>query len=175
MLQCVKCRAMGTVDDSTEEEWAEAHHAPSEPYRWEDDSRVTMRHEEFGEPYIVKSRPKPSCECAARIEGFEHPVYERVPIEISHHSRILSKEEKGHLEALAGCVTKAGLCSTLFPLAVQCFEQDTGMETPVGVKIVADQVARFDRHGGHFSPWVVELILNAYIERSDRNRLSQQK
>jgi hypothetical protein len=43
MVQCVNCGAMGTVDDSDEQEWCEAFDAPSEPYRWDEDSRVTVR------------------------------------------------------------------------------------------------------------------------------------
>lgn len=44
MVQCVECGAHGTVDDPTRKEWSEAFHAPSNPYRWEDNSRVTIRH-----------------------------------------------------------------------------------------------------------------------------------
>lgn len=43
MLQCLNCGMHGTVDDPTKEEWREAFHAPSNPYRWRDNSRVTIR------------------------------------------------------------------------------------------------------------------------------------
>lgn len=43
MVQCVECGAMGTVDDPDEQEWSEAFHAPSNPYGWDDESRVTVR------------------------------------------------------------------------------------------------------------------------------------
>ncbi len=43
MLQCVKCGAMGSVDDPSKEEWSEAYHAPASPYRWQDAARVRVR------------------------------------------------------------------------------------------------------------------------------------
>jgi hypothetical protein len=53
MVQCVNCGAMGTVDDPSEEEWSEAFHAPSRPYRWDDDARVTDRGR--GPLYVLKA------------------------------------------------------------------------------------------------------------------------
>ena len=43
MVQCVECGTSGTVDDPTKEEWSEASHAPTRPYRWDDDARVVVR------------------------------------------------------------------------------------------------------------------------------------
>jgi hypothetical protein len=43
MLQCLKCGAFGTVDDPSREEWNRAHSAPSHPYPWHDESRITLR------------------------------------------------------------------------------------------------------------------------------------
>ena len=40
IVQCVECGEMGTVNDSSEEEWKQAYHAPSKPYRWLDETRV---------------------------------------------------------------------------------------------------------------------------------------
>jgi|GEM_PF-5481788 hypothetical protein len=50
MTQCVKCGAIGTVDDPTKQEWSQAFAASEEPYLWEDNSRVTIRQlvSEFG-------------------------------------------------------------------------------------------------------------------------------
>ena len=53
MVQCVNCGTCGTVDDPDEQEWAEAFHAPSEPYRWDDDARVTVRGR--GPLYVLKA------------------------------------------------------------------------------------------------------------------------
>jgi hypothetical protein len=50
MLQCRTCGAHGTVDDPSKEEWSRAFHAPSAPYAWEDDSRVTLHPEKHTEP-----------------------------------------------------------------------------------------------------------------------------
>ncbi|WP_437191380.1 hypothetical protein [Planctomicrobium sp. SH527] len=43
LLECTKCRSMGTVDDPTEREWGDAFYAPSHPYKWKDNSRVNFR------------------------------------------------------------------------------------------------------------------------------------
>ncbi len=53
MVQCVQCGAMGTVDDPDEQEWSEAYYAPSQPYGWDDDSRVTVRG--IGPLYVQKA------------------------------------------------------------------------------------------------------------------------
>jgi hypothetical protein len=50
LVQCVDCGAIGTVDDPTREEWSEAFHAPERPYRWHDESRVTLRRGPNSEP-----------------------------------------------------------------------------------------------------------------------------
>ena len=42
MLTC-KCGAFGTIDDPTHMEWKDAFHAPSKPYLWHDNNRVTIR------------------------------------------------------------------------------------------------------------------------------------
>jgi len=42
LLGCSKCTASGSVDKPTKEEWSQAYYAPSNPYRWYDNSRVTM-------------------------------------------------------------------------------------------------------------------------------------
>jgi hypothetical protein len=43
MLECALCGAFGTVDDPTRDEWAQAADASEHPYRWRDESRVTVR------------------------------------------------------------------------------------------------------------------------------------
>jgi len=43
LLECVKCGALGTVDDPTADEWDEAFHASENPYGWGDWGRVTVR------------------------------------------------------------------------------------------------------------------------------------
>jgi hypothetical protein len=43
MVSCKKTGAFGVVPDPTKEEWSRAYYAPSNPYRWEDDSRVVVK------------------------------------------------------------------------------------------------------------------------------------
>jgi hypothetical protein len=43
MVSCARCRMFGVVEDPTAEEWKEAFHAPSSPYRWHDNSRVVTK------------------------------------------------------------------------------------------------------------------------------------
>jgi hypothetical protein len=43
IVRCVKCDEVGTVDDPTENEWCDAFHSPSNPYKWMDNSRVVVR------------------------------------------------------------------------------------------------------------------------------------
>ena len=45
MVQCTKCGLHGTVDDPTMEEWSRAYHAPSAPYPWTEESRITLHPE----------------------------------------------------------------------------------------------------------------------------------
>ncbi len=40
MCQCAQCAAFGVVKNPTKEEWCRAGGAPSNPYRWDDASRV---------------------------------------------------------------------------------------------------------------------------------------
>ena len=58
MLQCVECGIMGTVEDPTKEEWAEAFHAPSQPYRWLDDARVVVKGFLASEFYVRRTKPE---------------------------------------------------------------------------------------------------------------------
>jgi hypothetical protein len=43
MAQCVECGTHGVIEGPTREEWGEAFHAPSRPYRWHEDARVTVK------------------------------------------------------------------------------------------------------------------------------------
>lgn len=45
MLRCVECGAMATVNDPTKDEWSEAFHAPSRPYKWTDEARVHFQND----------------------------------------------------------------------------------------------------------------------------------
>ena len=45
MVECAECGAFGTIANPTKEEWSAAYTAPSNPYRWHDNDRVTFRSE----------------------------------------------------------------------------------------------------------------------------------
>lgn len=45
LLRCVECGAMATVNDPTKDEWSEAFHAPSRPYKWTDKARVHVQND----------------------------------------------------------------------------------------------------------------------------------
>ena len=49
MLQCTQCGLHGTVDDPIQAEWSRAFSAPSNPYPWADEARIT-RHPEVRTP-----------------------------------------------------------------------------------------------------------------------------
>ena len=42
ILKCRKCKRFGTIEDPTKQEWSDALMAESEPYLWEDNSRVVV-------------------------------------------------------------------------------------------------------------------------------------
>lgn len=43
LVKCVKCGSFGSIDDPSRDEWDRAFHAPSNPYDWYDNQRVTIR------------------------------------------------------------------------------------------------------------------------------------
>lgn len=45
MLHCGLTEALSVVEKPTKEEWSRAFTAPSEPYRWTDEDRVTFKWE----------------------------------------------------------------------------------------------------------------------------------
>ncbi|NQU24445.1 MAG: hypothetical protein HQ567_24450 [Candidatus Nealsonbacteria bacterium] len=175
MLQCVQCGTMGTVDDPSKEEWGRAFHSPSRPYRWHESSRVTIRHKDVGEFYVVKAEPEPSCKCVTRIEGFKHPEYERVPVEITHHAEALSAQEKDYLEELASWVSTSDICSLLFPVFIDGMRQIEGSDPPAAAQRIAAKIDSWSDHGGHFSPKNVAVLLRGYANASQRKARRRRK
>ena len=41
MVKCKSCKGLGYIEEFESHEWSKAYHAPSSPYTWKDDSRVT--------------------------------------------------------------------------------------------------------------------------------------
>lgn len=161
MLQCVECGAMATVDAPTKAEWADAYYAPSAPYRWEDESRVHLRHEPPCPFHVVRAdKAASTCTCAARHGRSAPGEYERFPAEIMQPDAALSQEEKTELEGLAELVSNTDLCSNLFPF----FIQSTGNEPTGVVKRIASRIEQIDGMGMHLSPSVVAKVLRQHAQ-----------
>ncbi len=69
MLECVECGASATVNDPTQAEWAQAFHASSRPYRWDDRRRVVIRGRGIHRHVV---RNKPSSDFDDRIDPDPH-------------------------------------------------------------------------------------------------------
>jgi hypothetical protein len=159
MLQCVDCGRHSTVDDPTADEWKRAFHAPSRPYRWDDESRIALRHKSA--PYVVRGTDAWRCDCC-RCPA-ERPEYERFPAEIARRSKPLTEEETAELKLLVDLVERSGeLCSLLFPFFIHSFQQDTGREVPGAVRRIAKQIENLHDKGLHMSPGVVAEVLRTY-------------
>jgi len=163
MLQCVECGAMGTVDEPSKEEWSEAFHAPSRPYRWADEARVHLRHEPPFPFYVVRTeKDVQKCGCPSRTDERQEREYERFPAEIIRTDEAITDVEKTDLETLAELVRKSDLCSALFPLFIRSYQADTGVEPTPAVKRIARLIEKIDRKGLHCSPAVVARVLREY-------------
>jgi hypothetical protein len=162
MLQCVECGLHGTVDDPSREEWKNAFRAPSQPYRWQDDSRV-VSHEEHpaDRPYVQRKPPTAKkCECYSRFGVPEPGEYERVWIEATEPRPKVTKEARKELLGLADMADKADdLCSTFFPLFVESYQQATGSEPSHAVRWIAKQIDKLAKQGVHLSSTVTARLL----------------
>src|ERR1051325_1475738 len=151
MLQCVECGLMGTVDDPTKEEWSKAFHAPSRPYRWDDESRVRIQGP--GAIHVVRAdKDAKICDCPCRQTELK---YERFPAEIMAPDAGIMPEDRQELEGLADLVGKSDLCSNLFPFFIRSYQDATGNEPGGAVKRIAGRIEQIDRMGLNFSPYVV--------------------
>lgn len=167
MLQCVECLARATVDDPTEEEWAEAFHAPSRPYQWTDETRVHLRKEPPCPLYVVRTEKNaPICNCPSRQEP---KVYERFPAEILVPGEKLTQEEKNELEELADLVSKSDLCSSEFPFFLKSYQDATGYEPAGAARQIASLIETIDGMSLHLSPSVVAKVLRLYVAGQNNN------
>lgn len=167
MLQCVECGAMATVDDPSKEEWAEAFHAPSKPYRWEDDTRATVRHGESSRFYVARWQPGPDCGCCPVSPDSSEPEYERVPAEITRRTQPITAEERSELEDFASVAEKeADQCSALFPLAVKSFQEFTRRDCSSALREITDRIEAIHRKGMHLRPTMVARVLLEFAKGS---------
>lgn len=150
MLQCVRCGRHGTVTDPSKQEWSDAFHAPSAPYCWTDDGRVTRR--AVGPLYVRAN---------------EQGGYERMWREVIGKLMPLADDEREELLHLAGLVEGPGdLDSGLFPYYVTMIEQDTGFVPCAGVKRAAARIEQFHRRGLRLTPRQVAWALRCYATES---------
>jgi hypothetical protein len=150
MLQCVRCGRHGTVDDPSKTEWSDAFHAPSAPYRWTDDGRVTRR--DVGPLYVRAN---------------EQGGYDRLWREVIGKLEPLDDDERAELLHLAGLAEGPGdLDSGLLPHFVRMIEQDTGFVPCDGVKRAAERIGRFHQKGLQLSPRQVAWALRCYATES---------
>src|SRR5262245_45108773 len=145
MLQCVRCGFHATVDNPSEQEWSEAFHALSRPYRWDDESRVVTHAERPPDQPYVQQKPPSARRCACYSElGVQEPGdYERVWIETTRPKPDVTAEARKELLELAAIADGADdLCSTFFPEVVVSYQQDTGREPGHAVRWFARQIEK---------------------------------
>ena len=166
MLQCVECGAMGTIDDPSPEEWSDAFHAPSRPYRWRDNARVTDRG--VASPRVIRAVHGPLCDCPSERSLPQNKGYDRVPDGIWEHSNRLSDREKAELSNFAEFVGESDLCSRLLPAFTRFIESDTGHLCHQIIHTIVDRIETFDAVGLHCSPSVVARIIREYASWETR-------
>lgn len=147
MLNCRDCGAMGTVDDPSSEEWKMAFHAPTTPYSWDDESRVSVRQQE---PFYVTKES--SSDSSGRI---------------TPPSKRLTLQELSELKTLDKIVIEASLDGHLFPLYLRSFAEDTGREFCGVAKRLASQVEKLVAAGRCFTPAMMGIVIREYIRESD--------
>jgi hypothetical protein len=162
MLQCVRCGLYATVDDPSGDEWAEAFHAPSKPYRWHDGARVVIHGEQRTDLRYTQRRPPTAkrCECYSNVAVPEPGDYERVWVEFIHPKPDVTAEARKELLELADLADGADdLCSTFFPLFVESYQRGAGSEPACVVRWFAGQVEKLAAKGAHCSSAVIATLL----------------
>lgn len=167
MVQCVECGAVGSVADPSMDEWGDAFHAPSRPYRWTEDARVGGRHEPPCPLYVVRAVTG-ALGCACPSPKRRGRKYERFPGEIVRPGDTLTEQDVAELEKMAEFVGKSDLCSRMFPLFLQSYQAVTGDNRSEAVKRIVARIEEIDRMGMHFSPQVVARVLRECIRASGR-------
>ena len=162
LLQCVECGAMGTVDESTTDEWAEASSAPSNPYRWQEAKRVTALEPSTSEPYVVRANDGPVCDCV-RTGKVPQPLdYERFPAEICRSRAPISATGWRELIDLAAFVENSDLCSRFFPAFLAGLEKDAHFRHSKEVREITERIQHIDSKGLHFSSRLVAWVLRIF-------------
>jgi hypothetical protein len=158
MVQCVECGLHGTIEDPSKEEWGEASHAPSRPYRWLDTSRV--REKSVGDFYVARASERKPCDCMGESSRHDSREYDRIPAEITRRHKPISERARREIIELADCIgDKPEMCSRLFPVFVEGFIEYSGRAyAPATLEIVS----RIERFGMHMANAVVARVLRTY-------------
>jgi hypothetical protein len=160
MLQCVDCGMMGTVNDSTKEEWSEAYHAPARPYRWDDWARVTVRGK--GPPHVIRATEATRCECHALCGQLEVGDYERYPGGIFPSEEVVDEAGMDDVSQLADFVGGTDLCSRFLPDFIRHCVESSGNQPPPALRSIIRWIEAWDSKGLHFSPGVLVRILRDF-------------
>ena len=146
MLNCKDCGVMGTVDDPTSEEWARAFKAPSKPYSWNEESRVSIRQKG---PFYVKENAGSSF-----IQPSKNP---------------LTLQELSELKTLEELVIKADLDGQLFPLFIRSCHQEIGREILDATEKFVSHLEKLVAAGRSFTPATVSIIIREFIRESSKH------
>ena len=167
MLQCVECGTHGTIDDPTSEEWSEGFDAPSKPYRWQDESRITIRHPKGGERYVVRAEPRQPCDCLKLTSLIE---YDRFPAEIVRRIGPISDEARNEILELAEFVdSEPEMCGRRFPFFVASYAEYTGKQFAEPTLSIVDRIRVYDV-GLHMAAPVVARALRVFANYVDLRR-----
>jgi len=159
MLQCVECGSHGVVTDPRSEEWSLAFHAPSQPYRWGDPSRVTIKKQvSKDQRYVIRRAAGPICDCYSRRGILLPAEYERFPIEFVRSFKAETDADRKELREIARFVSTTDLCSFLFPLFLRESASHCGAAGRL-VTAIANRIELADSRGLHCSPAVVAQVL----------------
>ena len=158
MLQCIECLLMGTIDTPSREEWSASSHAPSRPYRWHDDTRVTLRGQ--AAPRVIRAVDGPVCDCPSELSLPPMTEYERVPGGIWVHPGGLTRRRLNSWNWRSSRNTD--LCSYFLPNFVRRFEAHTPKRHSQATHTIVDRIEQWDTIGLHCSPSAVARIIREF-------------
>ncbi len=159
LVQCVKCLAIGTVNDPSRDEMQVAFHSPSRPYRWDDDDRVTVRDNDIRVPYVIRAdKSAPTCDCRPYERELD---YLRCPGEILKEPAPMAPDEMADLINLAKAVANSNNCGGVIADFLRHCQAD-GQEPSGASKRIAAYLEQVSEKGFHFPPQVVAFVLRKY-------------
>lgn len=162
MLQCVECGLHGTVEEPTAEEWSQAFHAPSRPYRYEDETRVTPKMN--GTPCVRRLDQNKLCNCVCECCRGELR-YERLWFSQLKPNTSPTAEEASEILELAGFVeSQSQMCSHWLPFFIVNLERDMGVRHASIVQEIISRIKALDDAGRHHSASAIARLLRLIAE-----------